>query len=124
MLAADFCNAAPSTGAYPVRPIRMVVPFASGGGVDIIGRIVAAKLSEDLGQQVIVDNRVGAGSTVGTDIAAKSAPDGYTLLVTNNSLAYNPSLYPKLAYDTLRDLAPVSLLGTTPNVLVVHPRCP
>jgi tripartite-type tricarboxylate transporter receptor subunit TctC len=99
----------------------MVVPFAAGGGVDIIGRIVAARLSEELGQQVIVDNRVGAGSTVGTDIVAKAPSDGYTLLVTNNSIAYNPSLYPRLPYDTLRDLAAVSLLGTTANVLLVHP---
>jgi tripartite-type tricarboxylate transporter receptor subunit TctC len=99
----------------------MVIPFASGGGVDIIGRIVASKLSEDLGQQVIVDNRVGAGSTVGTDIVAKAPADGYTLLVTNNSIAYNSSLYPKLPYDTLRDLSAVSLIGTTSNVLVVHP---
>jgi tripartite-type tricarboxylate transporter receptor subunit TctC len=106
---------------YPVRPLRMVVPFSAGGGVDIVGRIVASKMSEDLRQQVIVDNRVGAGSTVGTDIVAKAPADGYTLLVTNNSIAYNPSLYPKLAYDTMRELASVSLVGTTPNVLVVHP---
>jgi tripartite-type tricarboxylate transporter receptor subunit TctC len=102
----------------------MVIPFAAGGGVDIIGRIVASKMSEGLGQPIIVDNRVGAGSTVGTDIVAKAPADGYTVLVTNNSLAYNPSLYPKLPYDTLRDLAAVTLLGTTSNVVVVHPAVP
>ena len=123
-LSASPCFAAQTSGAYPTKPVRMVVPFAAGGGVDIIGRIVAAKLSEGLGQQVIVDNRVGAGSTVGTDIVAKAPADGYTVLVTNNSLVYNPSLYPKLPYDTLRDLAAVSLIGTTSNVLVVHPAVP
>jgi tripartite-type tricarboxylate transporter receptor subunit TctC len=122
---AAVCSAAQSAeGAYPARPMRMVIPFAAGGGVDIIGRIVASKLSEGLGQQIIVDNRVGAGSTVGTDIVAKAPADGYTLLVTNNSLAYNPSLYPKLPYETLRDLAPVTLLGTTSNVVIVHPTVP
>lgn len=94
-LVAPWCSAAQGVGdSYPVRPLRMVVPFAAGGGVDIIGRIVAAKLGEELGQQVIVDNRVGAGSTVGTDIVARAPPDGYTFLVTNNSIAYNPALYP------------------------------
>jgi tripartite-type tricarboxylate transporter receptor subunit TctC len=99
----------------------MVVPFSPGGGVDLVGRIMAARMSEELGQQVIVDNRVGAGSTVGTDIVAKAPADGYTLLVTNNSLVYNPALYPKLSYDTLRDLGAIGLTGTTSNVLVVHP---
>jgi tripartite-type tricarboxylate transporter receptor subunit TctC len=107
--------------AYPVKPVRMVVPYAAGGGVDIIGRILAARLSETLGQQVIVDNRGGAGSTVGTDIVAKAPGDGYTVLVTNNSIAYSPSLYPRLPYDTLRDLSAVSLVGTTASVLAAHP---
>lgn len=102
----------------------MVIPFSAGGGVDIVGRMVGTKLSEGLGQQVIADNRVGAGSTVGTDIVAKAPPNGYTLLVTNNSLSYNPSLYSKLPYDTLRDLAGVGLIGTTANVLLVHPTVP
>lgn len=118
-------SAAKAAGpSYPIKPIRMLIPFAAGGGVDIVGRFVGAKLSEEFGQQVIVDNRVGAGSTVGTDIVAKAPADGYTLLVTNNSLAYNSSLYPKLPFDTLRDLAGVSLIGTTANVLVVHPSVP
>lgn len=102
----------------------MVIPFAAGGGVDIIGRFVGAKLSEDLGQQFIADNRGGAGGTVGTDTVAKAPADGYTLVVTNNSLTYSPSLYAKLPYDTLKDLAAVSLLATTPYVLVVHPSVP
>jgi len=118
---APVCAAQTPAPAYPTKPVRMVVPFAAGGGVDIIGRIAASRLSEELGQQVIVDNRVGAGSTVGTDIVAKAPPDGHTVLFTNNSIAYNPALYPKLPYDTMRDLAPVGLAGTTASVLVVHP---
>ena len=118
---AAVCAAQTPAPAYPTKPVRMVVPFAAGGGVDIIGRIAASRLSEELGQQVIVDNRVGAGSTVGTDIVAKAPPDGHTVLFTNNSIAYNPALYPKLPYDTTRDLAAVGLAGTTPCVLIVHP---
>ncbi len=106
---------------YPSRPIRFVVPFPPGGGNDIVGRIVAAKLGEGLGQQVVVDNRGGAGGTIGTDITAKAAPDGYTMLVNNISLAVNHTLFRKLPYDTLKDLAPVSLVGRQPNMVVVHP---
>ena len=105
---------------YPARPIRLIVPFPPGGGNDIVGRLVAAKLGEGLGQQVVVDNRGGAGGTIGSDIAAKAPPDGYTLLVNNISLAVNHTLFPKLPYDTLKDLAPVSLIGRQPNLLVVH----
>jgi tripartite-type tricarboxylate transporter receptor subunit TctC len=107
--------------SYPVRPIRFIVPFPPGGGNDIVGRIVAAKLGEGLGQQVVVDNRGGAGGTIGTDITAKAPPDGYTMLVNNISLAVNHTLFRKLPYDTLRDLAPVSLAGRQPNIVVVHP---
>ena len=121
---APWCGVQAEGASYPARPIRMVVPFSPGGGVDLVGRFTAARMSEDLGQQVIVDNRVGAGSTVGTDIVAKAPADGYTLLVTNNSLVYNPALYPKLPYDTLRDLQAISMIGTTPNLLVVHPSVP
>jgi tripartite-type tricarboxylate transporter receptor subunit TctC len=105
---------------YPSRPIRFIVPFPPGGGNDIVGRIVAIKLGEGLGQQVVVDNRGGAGGTIGTDITAKAAPDGYTMLVNNISLAVNHTLFPKLPYDTLKDLAPVSLVGRQPNIVVVH----
>jgi len=102
----------------------MIVPFPPGGGNDIVGRLLAPRLAEGLGQQVIVDNRGGAGSTIGTDLAAKAPPDGHTLLVNNIALAVNATLYPKLPYDTLRDLAAVSGIGWQPNVLVVHPSLP
>ena len=121
---APWCTAQTAGPAYPTKPIRMVIPYAPGGGVDIVGRLVGAKLREELGQQFIADNRGGAGGTVGTDIVAKAPADGYTLLVTNSSLVYSPSLYPKLPYDTLQDLAAVSLIATAPFVLVVHPSVP
>jgi tripartite-type tricarboxylate transporter receptor subunit TctC len=125
MLAATFA-ALPASAAetYPARPIRFIVPFPPGGGNDIVGRIVAAKLAEVLGQQVVIDNRGGAGGTIGTDITAKAPPDGYTMLVNNISLAVNQTLFRNLPYDAVRDLAPVSLVGRQPNVLVVHPAVP
>ncbi len=116
-----------STGsgqAYPVKPIRLVAPFAPGGSTDILARLVAQKLTEAWGQQVNVDNRAGGGSVIGTDLVAKSAPDGYTLVMTSTSTATAPSLVRKLPYDTLRDLAPVIQLVSTPNALVVHPSLP
>ena len=118
--------AAPAAGAqaYPSRPIRFIVPFPPGGGNDIVGRIVAQRLSEALGVPVVVDNRGGAGGTIGTDILSKAPPDGHTLLINNISLAVNATLFEKLPYDTLKDLAPVSLLGRQPQVLVVHPSVP
>jgi tripartite-type tricarboxylate transporter receptor subunit TctC len=109
---------------YPARTVRLIVPFPPGGGNDIVGRIVAHRLGESFGQQVIVDNRGGAGGTIGTDLAAKAPPDGYTLLINNISIAVNATLYPQLPYDTVKDLAPVSLLGRQPNLLVVHPSVP
>ena len=109
---------------YPSRPIRFIVPFPPGGGNDIVGRIVAIKLGEGLGQSVVVDNRGGAGGTIGTDITAKAPPDGYTILVNNISLAVNHTLFRKLPYDTLNDLAPVALIGRQPNIVVVHPAYP
>jgi tripartite-type tricarboxylate transporter receptor subunit TctC len=120
------CASFPAAAAesYPSRPIRFIVPFPPGGGNDIVGRIVAAKLSEGLGQQVVVDNRGGAGGTIGTDILAKAPPDGHTMLVNNISLAVNHTLFRKLPYDTLKDLAPVSLIGRQPNIVVVHPGVP
>ncbi|MGZ9013950.1 MAG: Bug family tripartite tricarboxylate transporter substrate binding protein [Burkholderiales bacterium] len=107
--------------SYPSRPIRFIVPFPPGGGNDIVGRIVAVKLGEGLGQQVVVDNRGGAGGTIGTEITAKAPPDGHTMLVNNISLAVNHTLFKKLPYDALKDLAPVSLVGRQPNILVVSP---
>jgi len=106
--------------SYPSRPIRFIVPFPPGGGNDIVGRIVALKLGEGLAQQVVIDNRGGAGGTIGTDLTAKAPPDGYTMLVNNISLAVNHTLFQKLPYHTLRDLAPVSLIGRQPNIVVVH----
>ena len=109
---------------YPTKAIRFVVPFAPGGGTDIIGRVVAQALNDALGQPVVVDNRGGAGSTLGTEIVAKSPADGYTILFGNLSLAFNATLYTKLRYDTIRDLAPISLSAVQPNILVIHPGLP
>ena len=109
---------------YPSRPIRVVVPFAPGGAVDLVARTLAPRLNEALGQPVVVDNRGGAGGTVGTDIVAKARPDGHTLLIASMGVAVNAVLYPKLPYDTLKDLAPVTTLGEQPNIVVVHPSVP
>ena len=110
---------------YPTRQVRIVVGAVSGGGVDITGRVIAAKLSEQLGQQFFVDNRPGAGGNVGSEFVAKSPPDGHTLLMgTIAVLAINPSLYKELALDPLRDFAPISRAADSTNVLVVHPALP
>jgi tripartite-type tricarboxylate transporter receptor subunit TctC len=115
-------HAAAAADAYPAKPIRFVVAFPPGGGTDIIARSIAQKLSERLEQQVVVDNRPGAGGNIGTDIVAKSAPDGYTMLMGSaGPLAINASLFAKMPFDPVRDLAPVTLAASTPNVLVVHP---
>jgi tripartite-type tricarboxylate transporter receptor subunit TctC len=106
---------------YPAKPIRLMVPFAPGGANDVVARIVAVRLGEALGQPVVVDNRGGAGGTIGADIVAKAPPDGHTLLIASMGLAVNAVLYPKLPYDTLKDLAPVTMVGEQPNILVVHP---
>ncbi len=110
--------------SYPTRAIRLIVPSAPGGGTDIVGRTIANKLTEYLGQQVVVDNRAGAGTIIGIDIAAKSPPDGYTLLVGLSTLSINPSMFAKLPYDALRDLAPISHMVSVPNALVLHPSVP
>jgi tripartite-type tricarboxylate transporter receptor subunit TctC len=107
---------------YPSKPIRMIVPFPPGGPNDILGRVVAQKLTEQMGQQVVADNRAGAGGIIGTELAARSAPDGYTLLLSGTaSLSINPSLHKKLPYDPLKDFAPISLMATAPSILVTHP---
>src|SRR5207247_2310766 len=108
-----------SAQAYPNRTIRLIAPFPAGGGTDSAARIIAARLSELLGQQVIVDNRPGAGSNIGIEAAARSAPDGYTMLLGPPTLATNRFLYASLGYDSLTDLAPVSLLCRFPNIMVV-----
>ncbi len=109
---------------YPVKPVRLVVPSSPGGGTDITARILAPKLTERLGQQVVVENRAGAGTMIGTEIVAKSAPDGYTLLMGLSTLAINPAMYKKVPYDSVRDFAPISQVIAAPNMLVVHPSVP
>jgi tripartite-type tricarboxylate transporter receptor subunit TctC len=109
---------------YPNRPIRMVVPFAPGGGSDISARVLADSLGPALGTTIVVDNRPGAGSTLGADIVSKASPDGYTTLLGNISMAFNPALYKKLPFDTLRDFTPVSLVVEQPNIMVAHPSLP
>lgn len=104
---------------YPARPVRVLVPFSAGGTVDIVARIVCAKLASDLGQPFLVENKPGAGGTIAAAQLAKSPGDGYTLMVMSQALAYSASLYPDLPYDTLRDLAPIAFVGATPNALVV-----
>jgi len=104
---------------YPERPIRLIVPFAPGGTSDLLGRVVGAKLSEALGQTVVVDNRGGAGGSLGAALVAQAAPDGYTLLVPHVGLAFNETLYPKRTYNAVRDLAPISKIGETPDSVVV-----
>jgi tripartite-type tricarboxylate transporter receptor subunit TctC len=105
---------------YPARPVRLIIPFPPGGSNDVVGRLIATKLGDRLGKQVVVDNRSGAGGVIGTEVAAKSPPDGYTLLVISMAHAVNPWLY-KLGYDPIKDFAPVGLLAKGANVLVVHP---
>lgn len=119
-------SAAGTAGAqgYPVRTVRIIVPLAPGGGTDTLTRIMTPRLSQLLGQQVIVENRAGAATQIGTELVAKAVPDGYTILNTDTSFTTNSSLYPKLPYDTLRDFAPVSLLASAPVVLTVHPSVP
>jgi tripartite-type tricarboxylate transporter receptor subunit TctC len=109
---------------YPAKPVRMIVPLAPGGGSDIVGRIVAQALTGLWSQTVVVDNRPGAGSTVGTAIAAKSTADGHTLLVSSSSVAISPALYRNLSYDILRDFTGVTLIASQPSVLAVHPSVP
>lgn len=121
LLSATAAHAQAPGADYPARPVRLVVPFAPGGGTDISARILAEGLSPALGQTVVVDNRPGAGSILGTDIVAKSTPDGYTLLLGNISMAFNAALYKKLPFDALKDFIPISLVTDQPNILVAHP---
>jgi tripartite-type tricarboxylate transporter receptor subunit TctC len=114
-----------STGqVYPSKPVRIVVPFAPGGGTDILTRIMLPKLNEALKQQLIVDNRPGAGSQIGTDLVAKAPPDGYTILMVDTAFMTNPNLYSKLPYSSEKDFAPVSLAATAPVIMIVHPSVP
>ena len=110
--------------AWPSKTVRMILPFPPGGGTDILGRLIADRLSANLGQPVITENRGGAGGNVGAEAAARSAPDGYTIVLVAPSLAISPTLYSKLNYDPVKDLAPISLVATVPNVMVTPPSMP
>ncbi len=124
-LAALACATFAAAQSYPTRPIKLMVPFPPAGSTDISARAVAGKLGERLGQPVVIENRPGAGGNIGTDVVAKAAPDGYTLVVgTVGTHAINASLYSKMPYDHVKDFAPVILLSSTPNVLVVNPSLP
>ena len=116
--------AAAADAAYPSKPIRLVVPFPPGASSDIVGRMIGEKLAEQVGQQVVPDNRPGAGGNLGIGFAAKSAPDGYTMVIATASIAVSPSLYAKLGYDPIKDLAPIARLTSIPNILLVHPSVP
>ncbi|MBI3069425.1 MAG: tripartite tricarboxylate transporter substrate binding protein, partial [Betaproteobacteria bacterium] len=109
---------------YPSRPVRLVVTFPPGSGADIMARIIGQKLTESFGQQVIVDNRAGAAGIVGTEIVARANPDGYTLVMVTSAHTINGSVYAKLPYDPVRDFAPITMLASTPYLLVVHPSVP
>jgi tripartite-type tricarboxylate transporter receptor subunit TctC len=129
-IAADAASTGPSTElrtgsgqAYPARPVRLIVPFPPGGSNDIVGRVIGQQLGERLGKPLVIDNRGGAGGTIGTEIAIRAQPDGYTLLIISVAYAYNPSIY-KLPYDPLKAVVPVAMLGTGPNALAVHPSVP
>ncbi|MGE5465567.1 MAG: Bug family tripartite tricarboxylate transporter substrate binding protein [Methanocella sp.] len=110
--------------SYPAKPVRIIIPFAPGGNTDIIGRVFAPKLGEFLGQQVIVDNRGGAGGVIGTEMAARAAPDGYTLLMVSAGHTINPAMIKKLPYDSVKDFAPIGVIADVPTAFVVHPALP
>ena len=125
LMALGLCTTPLSAQTYPTKPIHIIVPFAPGGITDILARALAQRLTESLGQQVVVENKVGGASHIGTDYVAKSPPDGYTLLVAADaSFVFNPHLYSKLAYDPVNDFIPVSGLGISPQALVLHPSVP
>lgn len=115
------CATAVAAQDYPSRPVRMIVPFAAGGPTDVIARIVAQKLSEGLGHQVVVDNRAGAGGNIGMGLAAAAQPDGHTMIVVSSSFVVNPGLYKSIPYDPFKSFAPVSNMAASPNVFTVHP---
>ena len=109
---------------YPSRAVRIIVPFATGGPTDAMARILAQKLSENLGQSFVVENRAGAGGNIGMGMGAKAAPDGYTLTMVSSSFVVNPGLYSNVPYDANKDFLPISLVAASPNLIVVHPSVP
>src|SRR5213075_2099058 len=110
--------------AYPGKPLKLILPFPPGGGTDILGRVIAERLSASLGQPVVTENRGGAGGNVGAEAAAHSAPDGYTIVLVAPSLTISQSLYSKLNYDPVKDFAPVAMVASVPNVMITHPSVP
>ncbi|MGB8896908.1 MAG: tripartite tricarboxylate transporter substrate-binding protein [Pseudolabrys sp.] len=123
-LFADFTAQAQDTTGYPTRPVKIVVPFAPAGPTDVMARLIAQKLSDSLGKQFYIENHPGAGGNLGMSLVANAAPDGYTLLLVSSSVVVNPSLYEKVPYDVYKSFAPVTLAGSSPNILVVHPSVP
>ena len=109
---------------YPTKPVRLMVPFVPGGNTDIIARVVAPEMSKALGQQLVIENRGGAGSTIGTEVVAKSPPDGYTLLLVSAAHVINPAMIKKLPYDSIRDFAPISVVADVPTAFAIHPTLP
>jgi tripartite-type tricarboxylate transporter receptor subunit TctC len=125
LIVAALASAGASAQGYPSRPIRIIAPFPAGGGYDFLARVVGAEMAKTFGQPVIVENKAGANGNIGTDAAAKSAPDGYTLLMGGNSpLSLNVGLYPKLPYDPLRDFEPIARVATQPNLFAANPKVP
>jgi tripartite-type tricarboxylate transporter receptor subunit TctC len=110
--------------SYPTKPIRMIVTFPAGSGADIVARTIGQKMAESLAQQIVIDNRAGAGGIIGSDLAAKAAPDGYTIVMVSSAHTINASMYSKLPYDPARDFAPITMLASTPYLLVAHPSLP
>ena len=123
-LLANFAAHAQDAAGYPARPVKIIVPFAPAGPTDVMARLIAQKLSESLGKQFYVENHPGAGGNLGMALVANAAPDAYTLLMVSSSVVVNPSLYEKVPYDVYKSLAPVTLAGSSPNILVVHPSVP
>ena len=121
LLLSLFCIGVSAQESYPSRPVRFILPFPPGGGTDILGRVIAERLSANLGQPVVTENRGGAGGNVGAEAAAHSSPDGYTIVLVAPSLAISPTLYSRLNYDPVKDFAPISLVATVPNVMITHP---
>src|SRR6204780_5957598 len=117
-------GAAWAAGTYPDHKIRMIVPFSAGGPTDVIGRLVADRLSDVLGQQVYVENLPGAGGNLGVETAKRATPDGYTIVVVSTGFIINPSMYTKIGYDPIKDFEPISLVAASPNVVTVHPSVP